>query len=320
MKPQNILLLLSLMLVTILAAGCGQSTVVMGTPSSIVPTLLARSATPSPIFTTAPSVTLTPTAIPTLSVEKAHARLLELLANNGNCRLPCLWGINPGKSTYQEALDILIPFRSISDATITRFNNGSGSIFPDYPEGDFILETSVGFLSNNQIVSHIAFSAGEAKKVNTNNGAGFEPIFDSQIFGERLGYYILPQVLSEQGIPTSVMIAPHGGAAGFGILLLYPERGLLIDYTAQMERVGSKIRGCPANAHVDMELFPPGKSDSFFEFLKQTDWAIKMNYYKPLENITSMSVDEFYKIFSKPTDQCIETPAKLWPTSEPGGR
>jgi len=65
-----------------------------------------------------------------------------------------------------------------------------------------------------------------------------------------------------------------------------------------------------------MELYPPGNGDSFFELLEQTDWSVKMNHYKPLEEVTSMSLEEFYRIFREPTNQCIETPANLWPIPE----
>jgi len=162
------------------------------------------------------------------------------------------------------------------------------------------------------------------KKVIASNGEpSIESVFDSASFGERIDYYSLPNVLSEQGMPTSVMLSAHGvpvprgGSGGFDILLLYPDKGVLINYTTQGNLVGSNMRGCPVSAHVEMELYPPGQSDSFFESLKKTDWAVKMNYYKPLEEVTSMKLEEFYQTFREPTEKCIETPAKLWPTPQP---
>ena len=80
---------------------------------------------------------------------------------------------------------------------------------------------------------------------------------------------------------------------------------------------GSNVRGCPLNAHVEMELYPAGHADAFFERLKATDWAVKLNSYKPLEEVSSLSLEEFDETFSQPTDKCIETPANLWPIPEP---
>jgi len=67
----------------LLLAACGQST--SGTKvNTIAPTKTATAT-----FTMTPTMvhTNTPTAIPTLPIEQARARLLELLANNGDCRL-----------------------------------------------------------------------------------------------------------------------------------------------------------------------------------------------------------------------------------------
>jgi hypothetical protein len=261
-------------------------------------------------------------ALPTLPIKEAGKRLLELLSSNGDCHLPCFWGITPGKSTYQQAQEVLLQLSSISQ--LTAFTPQSGAVLPVYAEGDLTLNTNVGFLSENQIVSHIAFQAEEMKKFAFSNGeTGFVNIFDATTFGDRLKFYSLQNVLAKQGIPTSVMLSAHGvpvppgGSGGFDILLLYPDKGVLINYTTQGNLVGSNMRGCPVSAHVEMELYPPGQSGSFFELLKRTDWAVKMNYYKPLEEVTSMKLEEFYQTFREPTDKCIETPTKLWPTKEP---
>ena len=109
----------------------------------------------------------------------------------------------------------------------------------------------------------------------------------------------------------------RGGTGGFNILLLYPDQGILVNYKTQMQLHGTNVVGCPTNAYVRMELYPPGQPDSFFEGLKRTDWALKMTGYKPVEETTSMSLQEFYNTFRTPTDKCIETPANLWPTPEP---
>lgn len=266
--------------------------------------------------------TTTPTMIATLSVEEAQEKLLNLLSNNGGCRLPCLWGITPGKSTYQEAQVILAPLGGISE--LTGFIPEGGGIYPMYEYGDLTLYTSIGFnvdtLPDNPRVNRVSFQTEMHKPLQE---GGYENIFDSNFFGESITAYTLPHVLSEQGTPSSVMIATaggpltRGGTGGFDILLLYPDQGILINYTTQMHLIGPNVRGCPVNAYVEMELYPTGNSDSFFEMLEQTDWAIKFGYYKPLEEVTFMTIDEFYQIFRQATDKCIETPANLWATPEP---
>lgn len=327
MKIQHIIRRLISLFFVIVIVGCVRSTEDVTSSSTPTPAMRASSVSQTPVATGIP--TASPTTIPILPVEDARKRLLELLATNGDCHLPCLWGITPGESTYQEAQIIFAPLSSISD--LTSFSLNGGAIFPVYTEGDTLLDIDTGFnidpLSNNQIVNRVGFRARELKKIiTTDNGLGFDLIFDSSLFGERLNFYMLHSVLENYGRPESVLlgtvasIPPREPAGGFHILLIYPDQGILIDYTTQMHKTGSYVSGCPANAHVEMDLYPPGDADSFFALLEKTggdDWAVKKNWYQPLEETTSMSVEEFYETFREPTDKCIETLASLWPTPDP---
>lgn len=318
MRLNNLLRFFILFCISI--AGCTNTN---NTPAVIAfPTQTSIPITETPIPSTQTiTPTFTQTAIPTLSVDDARKRLLDMLTNNGNCRLPCLWGITPGKSTSQEAQAILSSFSGIS--ILTNFNLDGGSIAPWYTEGDLILSTSVGFnlgfRSDNQIVSYLTFKAGEYEETADSRS----PIYDSKIFGERLHPYMLPGILSEFGRPESVAIHTYGkqiaGSGGFELLLLYPDQGIFVHYTTQMETVGTNARGCPANAQVELYLYPSGDADAFTQFLSETDWAafvliepINDLHWKPIDKATSMSVEQFYETFHQPTDKCIETPLKGW--------
>ena len=174
------------------------------------------------------------------------------------------------------------------------------------------------------IVSSIGFEAleeGLYKKDEYGNQIKTS-IYDLPTFGKRVEYYSLSHVLSEQGIPDSVLIyiprvEGYPLVVGTGIMeaaLLYPEQGIWIKYTMSMYNNGNIIKGCPANAHIEMELYPSGNPELFFSLLEQTDWGRTKGGYKPLEEATSMSLEKFYETFRNPTDQCIETPIHLWPT------
>jgi hypothetical protein len=272
--------------------------------------------------------------IPTLSAENARLRLLDLLANNGECKLPCLWGITPGKSSYREARSILIPLSGIAETAF--FDPKSpDSISPLYTENNLHLSTnvvdrlstSVGYLYGaDQIVSRIGFEALEEEVTFDSKGNWTEkrPIFDSNTFLDRAAYYSLAHVLTEQGMPASVMIQFIGGslypvyAGGLDIALLYPDQGIWVNYTMPMQNHGDIKIGCPnGNAQVKMELFPTGNPKSFYAQLDLTNWGMIKGAYKPLEEVTTLSVEKFYETFRNPTsDQCIQAPANLWPTPE----
>lgn len=337
------------MLLMILAGSCARSDGLQVTPSrevapttpaikfssaiasSFTPTLIEQSATSTstltivPTLTSSPSQTSTiiPTALPTLSVEAARNRLQDMLANNGDCLLSCLWGITPGVSSSHDARIILEPLSSISD--LTHFSSERGTIYLLKTEGDLIISTNVMFLTypTTEIVSRITYQAKALKALTGENGV--IGVFDSAVFGEQLSLYMLPQILSQYGRPSSVMLTTlaepppqsRGGDIGyFRIILLYPDQGILVRYITQIHVVGQYVLGCPTNAHIELELYPAGSGDSFFENLDPSLQEDIRNNYKPLEEVTSMSIDNFYQTFRQPTDECLKTPTNLWPIPE----
>lgn len=318
MKIHNISAWFILLFLGIAVSSCvpsnGSATVV----PSILPTE-TKIPTLKPIATN--TLLLLPTVTPALSIEDTQKTLLELLANNGGCRLPCLWGITPGKSTYQESQTIFNQLSVLSDRT--GFLPEGGAISPIYTDGDLILRINAGFnidtLSGNQVVERVGFQARALKRENN----GSTELFDWPFFSKQLGYYMLPNILTKYGSPTTVMLStmaklPSSGVpGGFKILLLYPDQGILVNYTMQMQLAGENIMGCPSNAHVEFELFPSGQADSFFDLLDLSGWLqIIQNTYKPIDEATSMTKDDFYQIFSQRTDECVLTPANLWPVPD----
>ncbi len=308
------------LLLVMLVVSCAEPTRNLETlqPTSII--VSTRTMT-TPTLTLTPTIAPTniPVAIPTLSEAQARTQLLDLLADNDGCRLPCLWGILPGKTTNMEAQTILLPFSSISISTYLS-DNSPGSVWLTYNENDLRTSIKLSYLfDSNGVISRIAFQAEESKKLTD----GYLPIYDSKTFGERLRPYMLAGILSELGKPASVMIHTYGkqikGSGGFEIVLLYPDQGIFVHYTTQMETVGINVRGCPANAQVELELYPPGDANAFAKSLAQTDWAafvqtepINDEHWKPIDNATSMPLEQFYETFRQLTDKCIETPLKGW--------
>lgn len=276
--------------------------------------------TPIPFFTLTPTSLPTQTISPTLSTDEARSRLLDLLANNGNCRLPCLWGITPGKSTYQEAKSVLTPLNSISGFG-TGFGPGNGSSGLNYYVGDFDLRIDIGFLTDkNDLVTSVRFIGEAFKKLKDQPGT--EKVYDWEFFTEQVSQYNLTHILSEYGRPSSVLLSTLtkpsdlSGLKFFNILLLYPDQGILVSYKTELRVAGEYIMGCPAGAHIELDLHPSGQGQSFLDLLS-TDWqeTIRVDY-QPLEKVTSMSLDMFYQTFRHETDQCLFTPAKFWPLPE----
>jgi hypothetical protein len=345
MKPHNLVIGFGTMLVMVLTNSCGKSGHVL-TVTTPTATILANplatstasqivsNATPTMVVTYAPTSTketilipdpsATVRVIPTLAVEDARSRLIDLLANNGGCRLPCLWGITPGSTTAQEAGSILAPLSSLSDFNVFKSESGAINLNAGLKD-DQLLNIAISYLANQDKVYGINFEARDMKKlVDEQSGEySYQDVFDSSYFGEKLDFYMLHQVLATQGRPSSVLLftwgkipTPRYGQGNFRLILLYPEQGIAVQYTTEMRVVDKNVEGCPANAHVEMSLFPAGNAAAFDEYLAPTDWKGRIGYYKSLEEVTSLSIDDFYEIYREPTDKCLETPAHLWPIPE----
>ncbi len=318
-----------------IVSGCAKP--IQGTPTlfPVIPTASVTStiAPKTATLTLAPSATrtripATPTDVPALPVEDARQHLLDLLANNGNCQLPCLWGIMPGKSNFQNAKIILMPLSGIAEEASFEPFHGilGGTINPQYVEGEVRLNSVLSYLYDESgIVNRVFFRVLKEELSQDEYGNQLTtPIYGSPEFIQRVEYYSLSHLMSEQGIPTSVMISReltyenNRWSFLINIVVLYPNQGIWAKYTTWMDKneVGSGIRSCPVNARIEMNLYSPRNPDSFYALLDKTDWGVTKVGYKPLEEATSMSVEQFYETFRQPTDKCIETPSGLWPTPE----
>jgi hypothetical protein len=327
MKMPEVYKRFSLLLFMAIVAGCSSVAENSITPSLETPALSVGSVSPNETVVSTSIDEATSTALPqltvfpTLSVEDAHKRLLDLLVTNGNCSLPCLWGLTSGESSYLEARVVLIPLSSIAETAYFGTSNPEDDISPLYVEGDLRLNARVLYLyGRDGVISLITFRLLEEKVVTDANGNWIskQPIFDSTTFIERIEYYSLFHVLNEQGLPSSVLIATSNlpdpvVAGGFDIALLYPEQGIWVNYTMPMYNHDNTKTGCPINAHVEISLTPSGNPKTFFSLLEKTDWGVTKNGYKLLEEVTSMSVTEFYETFRNSPDVCIDTPVELWP-------
>ena len=82
------------------------------------------SSTPFPIINT-PIGTTTPLAdklVPTTPPDKAYVQLQDILKSNAGCRLPCWWGITPGKTSWKDASHFLDAFTTIDQDEMNQKN------------------------------------------------------------------------------------------------------------------------------------------------------------------------------------------------------
>ena len=267
-------------------------------------------------ITDAPSFQKTPTTaevtiIPTLSAQDIHLLLSQLLQAGNECRLPCWWNLIPGSSTVQDAEKVLEPFLSMATYDTNSSTIPSG-IFLKYPIEDLVVLFRLGYSPSSSRENEIELIQVRGEVVREIPD-GYEPIYDDPVYSEMFDQYMIPSILSTYGPPAEVALNVEIGYAEptspdiFTFRLLYPQHGAILSYFGSAEVTSDMVRVCPVKTFVGLLLTPLDRSDLFQEHSAMSP------LFKPVEEATGMTVEEFYQVFRQPTDQCLETPLILWP-------
>lgn len=294
-----------------------------GTDSNRVPTLSSSpsltlkifpTVTPEKTSTVAPSIqvtttrlakTKTPTFLPTMLPSLAQDQIVELIKSNGDCELPCWWGIKPGETRYQEINKLLSPL----------------TIRQPYIAGDvsqhalleyfFPIPETLSFLGRREVDLRIIYEQSKLIYI--------------EVIGLQWHEYSLSELLSKYGPPDEVIVHTFqwvpGSAPPFALFLFYSEKGILAYFPSLVEKnevqvTESTIRGC-LSVSADLSLWSPKNSWTLDEAVKHMTVPILEQEDKPRLSIyeaTGMSVFEFYETYKNSTvTPCIDTPKNLWP-------
>jgi hypothetical protein len=262
-----------------------------------------------------PTIIPTMTNPPTLESNEAIQKVLSLLSNNGNCTLPCIWGITPGINDYSYAKENLYIFSGISRISYFDEEEERGDVSPEFTEGDILIRIGITYFTEGNIVTRLKFFANAFS--DTEWG-----INDSDIFGKRLNYYSLQNLLNNQGAPESVLVRSPGGPGPnkeweeFRLILLYPNQGILAEYTMDTKLNGENNLGCPKNAQMKLMLYPYNARGLFDN---EIDSFVDTLFYgfQSLEKVTDYSITQFYGEFKNSPDNCLSTKREYWPIITP---
>lgn len=274
---------------------------------------LTRTITPTDLATST-MVFSTPTPLPALSTDEAHAELLELLRTNGGCQLPCWWGLTPGETSTQEAKTFLERYVNISLRIIQDDKGGNTQLL--LPEDGLMVNPIIDYEinSSDQTVEQISVQIEIIREIE----GGLEVVYGDPLFAQLMPQYTLSQILTAYGPPTDVLVRAIRGWWEFDLLLFYAEEGFLINYSAPYEEEGGVYFGCPTKISVEFWLWPPERNYTLAEAvsLVYADmWGqMWLSSYLPLEDATMLSLEDFYEIYRAPDNSsCLETPLELWP-------
>jgi hypothetical protein len=135
-------------------------------------------------------------------------------------------------------------------------------------------------------------------------------------------------LLETYGQPEQIIIRPFPDDQGypsppaqytFDFVLFYPEQGFVAEYVSVRDTKGKDFIGCPTKSYrTQLSTWNPYEAGSIKEAIKyftNLDGISTENIgeYKQLQDVTSLSITDFYNMFRIPnSSDCVETPKELW--------
>jgi hypothetical protein len=307
--------------ILVFSFGCTPDEVKTNAPSTV--THIAPSLTASPLKTSTPTEAPTPlpptlTPFPILPAEEAKEKLLEILQNNGGCQLPCFLGHTPGITT-KEQMDQF--FNQFADST-------GSSIEVTHSQGPDRRAVLFYFPQSN-----LNFNAGISARANKESREtgilGMGTFLTGQTeypwsysYYDTLKYYMLSNILRTFGKPPQVLVWAVGDDPDrpdvtlwpFYITVIYPDQGIYLKYEMERHRNGNIYFGCPFKSYVNVAVWDPEDDKLLEQVISIMNNSGDLRPYRPLEDATSMSIDDFIETFSNPNNtSCLETPIEIWP-------
>jgi hypothetical protein len=266
------------------------------TPGQITPQSIGTSyqtSMPSQTSTRTSIGTPTPFPVPTLT-SLQQAQMFELI-NNDACDLPCYFGITSGKTTWQEAKEILAgagatlrwDFDSYEDGLIRqvyeiRINNGEKTLYQD-------------------IVLTIGDNKVQRLAANT-----FSNFLD--IFYINWSRYSIRRIFTKLGLPDKVFVFTRTDPSVYSLLVGYEKLGVVIEWNGiQQDEANDLI--CPAfskddTVGLDLRLTNLSSSLSLY----QSDISPYVHdFWRPIKDELGLTEKEFYTLIISDQSVCFRT-------------
>jgi hypothetical protein len=254
-----------------------------------------------------------------LSPAAEDALLVDMLANNGGCELPCWWGITPGVTPWEDAQEQFLSY-------------GKSVASWSWDADEWGIGHKVGLLGRHEsypfdyVVGHIFYEQeGIVSLIGAQGHVQGWPASEwslSPRFAQDWGRYTLDQVLARFGKPSQVLLHYWGDfEVPFSVGVLYEERGVLIEYmglaqgkTEEDGYVFDSVLICPTTDRVtdiNVWLRSPEAELPFSDvFVGLGGGYLGLLPYRntpTLEEATGMSLDTFYATYvDSDADVCLD--------------
>lgn len=253
--------------------------------------------TPSPTHTITPSWT----PVPTLPLEEALEAADLIYQDNGGCELPCVWGVTPGETTWEEVRDRFSPLGTISKG---EYNPGiitytfRSAVPPDVSPHEF------GYYA---IVFHRIKGKATIDQIAVRSH-NISPAFDPRLFSILDTFGKPDQVWME--IITGFIQGDTVSDANYSLVLFYPNQGYIIRYSDDTHVVGRTLRICPWRNVFRDQPSPVFYiySDKIGKDFKELQFTDRIRKYSLLEEFQDeMDTQSFYETYLNPdSGVCID--------------
>ena len=212
------------------------------------------------------------------------------------CRLPCWWGISPGQTSLNEAVEILsVPALSM----VIHRNNREVFLEAKIPMDD--VNISLDNWQFYRFMNDISWSI--------------------EVFTGIDSEYQIGPLLESYGPPNEIWITTFNrdrmGAVLFFSYLFYPDLGLISKHEFRNAYIENEtIFGCPGpNTYPRFYLFEPSKFSTLEGALTVFDPEANSSFqFLKIEDSSDLTIDDFYNMFIEyEGEECILTATAIWP-------
>lgn len=187
--------------------------------------------TPLPTITNIPTTVSTPTYEPfTIPSVETQKRFYEFLAQNGNCELPCLWGVTPGETLAEDAFAAINEFSSMPEFSYYSLGNQlhySNTVVVGYYE--YLDSTLYIDVSDDGIVRGFSISTYSSA-----NG------YSIPLKQEHFEKFSLLYVLKHLGLPDAIYMDPPKAPRikdAYSIYVLYDHEKIFLEYYGTADEI-----------------------------------------------------------------------------------
>ena len=252
------------------------------------------------VVSTSINIVPTWTPLPTVPLDQYQDFMVKLLEDNRGCKLPCLWGITPGETSWEETKQFFDSFATTGWSP--DHNAGFAFVSPPY-DIDYIDKLGYEFYVSDGVIMSIS-------TVNHH-------------FPQIDAWYSLPGILQNLGEPDQVSIYTDGknraGIRHSGLILFYAEYGAIIESTSfsEVNAYGDEIKMCPWGLGNYMNTWAVDLGltyeDAVELYVDNADHGLPNP--RPLHEVTDIDTQIFFETFREPDNKaCITTYLKYWPT------